>query len=138
MSATYVLGRRCANSASRVADSKRIGSTPVARGSRVPAWPTRWAPVSRRSDLTTWNDVWPDALSTFNTPLGNDLPSALGRGGTDRLLGRRQHLPHRLVHRPLDLRSRGADVPAPAKARAHRGGVDGAAAADADLGQGGR
>ena len=37
---------RSANSARRVADSKRIGRTPVASGSSVPACPTRWAPVS--------------------------------------------------------------------------------------------
>ena len=56
---------------SRVADSKRIGKTPVARGSRVPAWPTRCAPVRRRSRLTTANDVSPAALSTLSTPVGN-------------------------------------------------------------------
>src|SRR5450759_961218 len=71
MSATYVFGSRSANSARRVADSKRMGRTPVASGSSVPAWPTRWAPVRRRRRLTTAKEVSPAALSTLSTPAGN-------------------------------------------------------------------
>src|SRR5438309_10504935 len=105
MSATYVLGRRCANSAKRVADSNRMGSTPVASGSSVPAWPTRCAPVNRRRRLTTENDVSPAGLSTLRTPVANraGTDSGLGRGGMDGLFGGRQDDFHRLVHRFFDL-----------------------------------
>src|SRR5258708_14470877 len=102
MWATEVVQSRSANSASRVADSKRIGRTPVARGSRVPAWPTRWAPVSRRRRLTTAKEVSRAALSTLRTPEGN-AGLLVGRVGNDRLLCGWQHHLHSLVHRPLDL-----------------------------------
>src|ERR1700693_2418268 len=130
MSATYVLGSRRANSARRVADSKRMGNTPVASGSSVPACPTRRAPVRRRRRLTTANEVSPAALSTFKTPAGNGgRSSVVGRGGKNRLLGRCQHHLHRLVHRALDLGAGGADVAAPPERGTHRGGVHRTAAA---------
>src|ERR1700687_1827056 len=142
MSATWVLGSFSANSASRVADSKRIGSTPVASGSSVPACPTRWAPVSRRSRLTTVNEVSPAALSTLRIPVGKvgtflraAVTSALRRGGNDRLLGGRQHHSHCFVHRTLDLRTGGADMTAASERSAQRGGVHGSTAAHADFGQ---
>src|SRR5882672_8612829 len=135
MSATYVLGSFSANSASRVADSNRMGRTPVARGSSVPACPTRCAPVSRRRRLTTAKEVSPAALSTLRTPVENGGKSALIRGGNDRLLGGRQHHLHRLVHRALDLCAGGADVAAASEGSAHRRGVDRSTAADADLRQ---
>src|SRR5690349_6179942 len=133
MSARYVLGSFNANSASLVADSNRMGRTPVASGSSVPAWPTRWAPVSLRSRLTTENDVSPARLLRFRTPVAKR--SGLARGGKDGLLGGRQHELHRLVHRLFDLGSRGADVAAAAERRAQSGRVDSASAAHADLGQ---
>src|SRR5437879_4760530 len=133
MSATYVFGRRRANSARRVADSKRIGSTPVASGSSVPAWPTRCAPVRRRRRLTTANEVSPALLSTFRTPTEKAAASAFRCGGNDRLLGRRQHKLHGLIHRLIDLRARGTNVPSASKDRAHRGGIDATAAPHADF-----
>src|SRR5712692_9882432 len=145
MSATYVFGSRRAYSASLVADSNRMGSTPVASGSSVPAWPTRRAPVSRRSRRTTANDVSPAALSTLRTPVlnggrlrrsrlaGPASPSALRRAGKDRLLGGRQNHLQGLLHRHLELGSRRPDVSAAAKEGAHRRRIDGAAAPHADL-----
>src|SRR5579872_6494978 len=121
MSATYVLVSCSANSASRVDDSKRMGSTPTASGSSVPACPTRWAPVRRRSARTTANEVSPAALSTLRTPAAN---LGLARGGIDRLLGRREDRLHGIVHRLFDLGARGADVPSAAEQRAHGGCVD--------------
>src|SRR5882672_9721018 len=109
MSATYVFGNFSANSASRVADSNRIGSTPVASGSSVPACPTRCAPVSRLRRLTTVNEVSPAPLSTFSTPVEKSARSARRRGGNDRLLGRREDEAHRLVHRLLYLSAGGAN-----------------------------
>src|SRR5437660_451443 len=55
----------------------RPGSTPVASGSRVPAWPTRWAPVSLRRRLTTEKEVSPGLLSTLSTPVEKREESAL-------------------------------------------------------------
>src|SRR5712692_3145526 len=135
MSATYVLGSVCANSASLVADSNRMGSTPVASGSSVPAWPTRWAPVRRLSRMTTENEVSPASLSTLRTPVVKRAASGLGRGGKDGLLGGRQDELHRIFHRTFYLRPRGADVTASAEGRAKGCGVDRAAAAHADLGE---
>src|SRR5260370_33291841 len=109
MPAPQALLSRSANSANRVGDSKRSGRTPVASGSSVPAWPTRWAPVSRRRRLTTAKEVSPAALSTLRTPEGNG-GLLVGRGGKDRLLGGCQHHLHRLVHPPLDLRARRAGL----------------------------
>src|SRR5438046_7557718 len=88
-SATYVFSSFNANSARRVADSKRTGSTPVASGSSVPAWPTRCAPVTALRRLTTENDVSPAPLLTFSTPVLKR--SVLRRGGKDGLLRGRQH-----------------------------------------------
>src|ERR1700694_576511 len=133
MSATSVFCSRSANSASRVADSNRIGRTPVASGSSVAAWATRWAPGSPRRRLTTAKDVSPAALSTLRTPAGNE--SVVGRGGIDRLLGGCQHHLHRLVHRPLDLRAGGTNVAAPSKRGAQGRGINRTAAAHADLGE---
>src|SRR5882762_1596414 len=48
-----------------------MGRTPVARGSSVPACPTRCAPVSRRRRLTTAKEVSPAALSTLRIPVEN-------------------------------------------------------------------
>src|SRR2546423_8794097 len=45
-----------------------MGSTPVARGSSVPAWPTRLARVTLRIWATTENDVAPAGLLTLRTP----------------------------------------------------------------------
>src|SRR3972149_3839783 len=43
-------------------------STPEARGSRVPAWPTLRMPVPLRTMATTWCDVGPTGLSTMMRP----------------------------------------------------------------------
>src|SRR5947209_8436876 len=123
MSARYVLGSLSANSASRVADSKRIGSTPVASGSRVPAWPTRRAPVTSRSRRTTLNEVAPFGLSTFR------IPARIG----DRLLGCGEHQLDGFRHRLFDLGPRRAEVAATAELGAEGSCVDLAPAPDADL-----
>src|SRR5487761_483007 len=112
-----------------------MGSTPVASGSSVPACPTRCAPVRRRRRLTTANDVSPAGLSTLRIPVLKVGTLAFGRGCKDRLLGGRQHHLHGLFHRPLDLRAGGPYVAAASERSAHRRGIDGAAAADADLRQ---
>src|ERR1700693_5251656 len=141
MSATYVLGSRRANSARRVADSKRIGRTPVASGSSVPACPTRCAPVRRRRRLTTANEVSPAALSTLRTPAGNrgrpagPTSSVVRRGGKNRLLGGSKHHLHGLVHRPLDLRTGSPNVAATSERGAQRRRVHRSPTAHADLRQ---
>src|SRR2546421_11696791 len=114
-----------------------MGSTPVANGSSVPAWPTRCAPVSRRRRLTTEKDVSPAGLSKLRTPVANRAggDSGLRRGGMDGLFGGRQHDFHGLFHRLFDLGARGPDVTPASKSGAQRGGVHRSTAAHAALGQ---
>jgi hypothetical protein len=50
-----------------------ITSTPLAQGSRVPAWPTRFSPVSRRTMSTTSCEVIPTSLYIANTPSIRDF-----------------------------------------------------------------
>ena len=53
----------------RVARPSPTRRTPVASGSRVPAWPTRRWPKSRRQRATTSWDVQPASLSTTTRPV---------------------------------------------------------------------
>src|SRR5579864_9364235 len=114
MSATYSFGSRWANSARRVADSKRMGSTPVASGSRVPAWPTRLAPVTSRRRLTAEKEVAPAGLLRLRTPDRIDAPEY-------RFAGCPQNCVDRFAHRSRDLGAGGARVPAAAEQGAEGG-----------------
>src|SRR6476660_1204917 len=75
-SVTYRLSRPTKHEASLVADPDNTSSNPVAKGSRVPAWPVR-APVRRRTEATIAKEDGPAGLSTRNSPLG-----LRPRGGT--------------------------------------------------------
>src|SRR5947208_765435 len=66
--ATYSLSWSMRYGVSLVASPIRIGRTPVAAGSSVPAWPTRRTPSRRRRSATTSNDVTPEPLLTTSTP----------------------------------------------------------------------
>ena len=44
------------------------GSTPVAKGSSVPVWPTFGEPIARRTTATTSCEVGPAGLSMTRTP----------------------------------------------------------------------
>src|SRR5262245_16177684 len=55
-------------SARRVARPRSTGSTPVANGSSVPAWPTRRWPARRRTRATTSCEVQPLGLSMLRMP----------------------------------------------------------------------
>src|SRR5919106_6954815 len=55
-----------------------IGRTPVARGSRVPPWPTLRAWVMRRTRLTASVEVMPAGLSRHSQPwIGRPLGRAI-------------------------------------------------------------
>src|SRR6202022_267230 len=56
-------------SARRVARPSRIGRTPSAIGSRVPAWPTRFWPARRRTRATTSCEVHPVGLLILRMPV---------------------------------------------------------------------
>ena len=88
---SYVFSASARWPSSRVALSTPTTSTPVAIGSRVPAWPTRRVPASRRILPTTSCDVQPAGLSTMTRPLGGGVRRArsvlIGRPG---LLGWRR------------------------------------------------
>ena len=45
-----------------------MGSTPVAAGSRVPAWPTFPTPLPFRTSATTRKEVQPTSLLTLRMP----------------------------------------------------------------------
>src|SRR5207237_8111287 len=116
-----------------------MGSTPVASGSSVPAWPTRWAPVNSRSRRTIVKEVAPGALSRLRTPARTGRPSYRGWlapvRACDRLQSLREHHLDRLVHRRLDLSAGRPQVAATAELGGQGRGVDPAAAAHADLGE---
>src|SRR5499427_6967756 len=133
-SASYVFGRRRANSASRVADSNRMGSTPVASGSSVPAWPTRLARVAVRSWETTENEVAPAGLSTFRTP-ARIRSSSAHRCGLDRFAGQLEHHGDRIVERIGELGAGRAQVATSAEPATQLGRVHCAPGAHADLGE---
>src|SRR5438094_1368134 len=52
--------------------------SPVASGSSVPPWPTRFAPSAPRATATTSNEVQPRGLSIGRTPLGVSIMRAVG------------------------------------------------------------
>src|SRR4051812_36179875 len=56
------------------------GSTPVAKGSSVPVWPTLRVPRPRRTWSTTSWDAGPAGLSTTSTPSIALLVVVFGRG----------------------------------------------------------
>ncbi len=76
-------GSACARrrwySTSRVARPRNTGSTPAAKGSSVPPWPTRRVDDRRRTRPTTSCDVGPEGLATTSTP---SSPPARGRAGS--------------------------------------------------------
>src|SRR5579859_6048620 len=57
----------------RVAFSMPMTRTPMAMGSRVPAWPTRRVCARRRTRATTSCEVMPPGLSTMTRPGGQAL-----------------------------------------------------------------
>src|SRR5690348_5578721 len=52
----------------RVALPRQHTTTPVARGSSVPAWPVLTPPAARRTRRTTCIELQPSGLSTTSTP----------------------------------------------------------------------
>src|SRR4051812_8302010 len=58
-----------------------ITRTPVAIGSKVPAWPTLRVSASLRQRATTSCDVQPDGLSTTRTPSGAAISLGAERVG---------------------------------------------------------
>src|SRR5579863_3436754 len=78
MVAVYSFSVRIRYPSRRVAFSTPTTRTPVAIGSRVPAWPTRLVPASRRIRATTSCDVIPPGLSTMTRPLGLLIRSSVG------------------------------------------------------------
>src|SRR5215210_8814581 len=90
--------------ASLVAPPDNKSNKPVAKGSRVPAWPVR-ARVRRRSAATIANDDGPAGLSARTIPTGLSARGGIGttcvRSG-ERLAGGRPH--ERAVEELDDLR----------------------------------
>src|SRR5258707_8803024 len=103
---------RCPSSL--VAFSTPITRTPVAIGSRVPAWPTRRVPVSRLIRATTSCEVIPPDLSTMTNPdsiikpppcpIRGSGPVAVPRGPRDRCRPASRPLVLRLVVAPVGIR----------------------------------
>ena len=60
--------------AARVARPMKMGSTPVAMGSSVPPWPTRFSWKTPRSLAHTSMEVHPSGLSMIKIPLGILVP----------------------------------------------------------------
>ena len=75
--ARYSFSPSLANSTARVARPTNTGSTPVAMGSRVPAWPMRRSPSTRRSFAHTSILVQSWGLSMIKIPLGTETPPFL-------------------------------------------------------------
>src|SRR5439155_8041642 len=80
-SVTYRLSSPTKHGASLVAAPDNRSSKPVAKGSRVPAWPVR-ARVRRRWSATSANEEGPAGLSTRKIPTGLSA-----RGGIRRARG---------------------------------------------------
>ena len=70
ISARYSFSDSLANSTARVARPMNTGSTPVAMGSRVPAWPTRFSWKIPRSLAHTSMEVQSRGLSMMMIPFG--------------------------------------------------------------------
>src|SRR5229473_2744801 len=68
MVAWYALPLSLRYSATRVAWPTQIGSTPLAAGSSVPAWPTRLCLSSLRTFATTSCEVMPVGLLMLSMP----------------------------------------------------------------------
>src|SRR5262249_54310366 len=56
------------NGTSRVAQPTHTTRTPLARGSSVPAWPTRLVPAQRTAMSTTRREVMPTGLLRLRRP----------------------------------------------------------------------
>src|SRR5512137_387098 len=65
----------------RAAWPRQTTSTPVASGSRVPAWPTRRSPLQRRTMETTAKEVLPAGLRTLRIPSTLTLSLRLSLAG---------------------------------------------------------
>ena len=120
-------------STSRVAWPTKTGSTPAAKGSSVPPWPTRLTPASRRTRATMSCEVGPGSLATTM------MPSALACGSATALVERpTRSLEHRGIAWAIGQRHGGAGracVPAATEDAGEHGRVRAAlAGADADLG----
>src|SRR5829696_2859967 len=105
--------------------------TPVAIGSRVPAWPTLRIPSNRRTRPTTWCDVQPAGLSMTARPdvgaSGNRLLIAIGmlvRIFAPRIGGRGCLLGHPLIGGP-GLRQKLLDLPGVLRHRVRHEGQGG-------------
>src|SRR3989344_6053657 len=64
----------------RVAAPKTTSSTPLAMGSRVPQWPTRFSPRMLRTAFTAWKEVMPGGLMRLMTPDSMVLHDPAGGG----------------------------------------------------------
>src|SRR5690349_3470831 len=124
--ASYSFSPSAMNPATFVASPTQMGSTPVAVGSSVPVWPTRFALKSPFTRRTTSNEVGPLGLFTTTTPL---------RSGIERLqrlrhLGGDLRADRALV--ALDGATGGVLVPSAAEPLRDGGDVDVPARAEAD------
>ena len=71
--ASYSFSPSAMNPATLVASPTQMGRTPVAVGSSVPVWPTRFALNSPFTRRTTSNEVGPLGLLTTTTPLKSGM-----------------------------------------------------------------
>src|SRR5574342_1378109 len=78
-SAWYSLSPSASHCCSLSASPRHTASTPVASGSRVPAWPAEATPSRRRTRCTTWKLVGPAGLSMTRTPSAMEASGARRR-----------------------------------------------------------
>src|SRR5688572_15727341 len=96
----------------RVALPSVSTSSPVASGSSVPVWPTRFCRRTRRTFCTASCEVIPASLSISKRPCCIRRLSAPRGGGAERCLERRGDRLAQGAQLPLDLEARGVLVPA--------------------------
>src|SRR5207302_6646934 len=119
---SYVLPRPERYRSSRVARPTPSSSTPVAMGSRVPAWPTFFVPRSFRTPSTTSCDVMPAGLKATTSPSGW-LTSPAGDKPRPTVLDRAREVAHALLERTLRRVPRREPVSAAAPVRGDLGHV---------------